>query len=115
MVPGRVLNEAGSSDIVVRGCGVSYRINGVELNQRGRSSDIVTSVLSGAEPIPDNAFDASGDAYNYLGTFTYRHKDLFYLDPNLDPANQYVEIGHTQIQPPSLSPSSRERSAFTAR
>ena len=44
---------------------------------RAVAGDFGAGVLSGAEPIPDDAFDASSDAYNYLGTFTYRHNDLF--------------------------------------
>ena len=45
LIPGGTLNEVGSSDIVVRGRGVSYRVNGVELNQRGRGSDIAVQDL----------------------------------------------------------------------
>ena len=30
-------------------------------------------------------------------------KISFHLDHNLDPTNQYVEIGHTQIQPPKFT------------
>ena len=45
LIPGGTLNEVGSSDIVVRGRGVSYRVNGVELNQRGRASDIAVQDL----------------------------------------------------------------------
>ena len=45
-IPGATLNEVGSSDIVIRGRSVSYRINGVEINQRGRGSDIALQDLS---------------------------------------------------------------------
>ena len=45
LIPGGTINEVGSSDIVVRGRGVSYRVNGVELNQRGRASDIAVQDL----------------------------------------------------------------------
>ena len=45
-IPGATLNEVGSSDVVIRGRSVSYRINGVEINQRGRGSDIALQDLS---------------------------------------------------------------------
>lgn len=45
LIPGGTIAEVGSSDINVRGRGVSYRINGVEINQRGRASDIAVQDL----------------------------------------------------------------------
>ena len=45
LIPGGTLNEVGSSDIVVRGRTVSYRVNGIEMNQRGRASDIAVQDL----------------------------------------------------------------------
>ena len=51
-IPGATLNEVGYSDILIRGRAVSYRINGVEINQRGRGSDVALQDLS------SSAFDS---------------------------------------------------------
>ena len=45
-IPGGTLNQVGYSDVMIRGRAVSYRINGVEINQRGRGSDTALQDLS---------------------------------------------------------------------
>ena len=45
MILSGALNEVGASDTVVRGRGVSYRVNGVEMNQRDRGSAIAVQDL----------------------------------------------------------------------
>ena len=47
-VPGATLTDTRGTSVSIRGRSVSYRINGVEINQRGRASDIAVQDLAGS-------------------------------------------------------------------